>query len=159
MTQTYGLSLTTRETWGLDNKGRAGVNPHLRKVAKEYARDLLDLVFWATLLRAPARAMSRAKDTTSPSAEMRPRPQAVQEQQPRATPDLQYLVLQARTDSPWPLDEADLNMSHRALIKYLSHKKLGLEYEVILYTITIAVPSCHAFLTGHGSIYIPVFTD
>ena len=74
MIQTCGLPLITRETWNLDVKNQAGVNPHLRKVVKEYTRDLLDLVLWATPLRTLSHAMSRAKDTTSPSAEMRPRP-------------------------------------------------------------------------------------
>ena len=79
---------------------------------------------------------------------MRPRPQAVQEQQPQAAPDLQYLMLQTRADLSWQLEEADLNVSHRALIKYLSYENSGLECEEILYT--TAVPACRAFLTGRG---------
>ena len=66
-------------------------------------------------------------------------------------------MLQARTELSWQLEEADLNMSHHALLKYLSHEKPGLEYEEILYT--IAVLACRAFLTGHGLTCNPACAD
>ena len=60
---------------------------------------------------------------------MRQRPQAAQQQQHQIALGPPLLTPLTRTDLPRLRDEADLNMRHRALIKYLNHGRAELGEE------------------------------